>query len=103
MRLGSDLTVLSACNTAMGRTVNADGLVGLSYALLVAGNANTIATLWPVTDRDTTYFVDRLFANIQAGMPHGKALAETKRAFMRHPIQKLRDPRYWGAFVLFGA
>lgn len=103
MRMGSDLTVLSACNTAMGKTVNSDGLVGLSYALLVAGNANTIATLWPVSDRETAHFVDRLFWHIKAGQPHGSALVMTKREFMQHKNPKLRDPRYWGAFVLFGA
>jgi len=103
MRLASDLTVLSACNTAMGKTVNADGLVGLSYALLVAGNANTIATLWPVSDRETAHFIDRLFANIKAGAKHSAALAKTKREFINHPNAKLRDPRYWAAFVFFGA
>lgn len=103
MRMASDLTVLSACNTAMGKTVNSDGLVGLSYALLVAGNANTITTLWPVSDRETAHFVDRLFGHIKAGLPHRNALAMTKREFMQHKNPKLRDPRYWGAFVLFGA
>jgi len=87
----------------MGKTVNADGLVGLSYALLVAGNANTIATLWPVSDRETAHFIDRLFANIKAGAKHSSALAKTKREFINHPNAKLRDPRYWAAFVLFGA
>lgn len=103
MRLNSDLTLLSACSTAIGKVVNGDGLVGLSYALFVAGNANTIATLWPVSDRETAHFVDRFFAHIKEGLTHSKALAATKREFMQHVNPKLRDPRYWSSFVLFGA
>ena len=102
MRLDSDLTVLSACNTAMGSITGADGLVGQSYALLIAGNANTIATLWPVADRETAHFVEQVFRHIKSGLSHGEALAKTKREFLRNFNPKLRDPRYWAAFVLFG-
>ncbi|WP_394395809.1 CHAT domain-containing tetratricopeptide repeat protein [Roseateles sp. LKC17W] len=103
LRLGSELVVLSACDTARGRVVSGDGLVGLSYALMVAGNANTLATLWPVADRETAWFVSRFFARVRAGQRHPEALAQTKREFMQHRDARLRHPRHWAGFVLYGA
>lgn len=103
LRLNSDLVVLSACETARGAVVSGDGLVGLSYALFVAGNANTLATLWPVADRETALFVTRFFARVRRGMPHAQALSETKREFMGHRDARLRQPRHWAGFVLYGA
>ena len=103
LRLNSDLVVLSACDTARGRAISGDGLLGLSYALFVAGNANTLATLWPVADRETALFVVRFFANLRRGLPQAQALATTKREFIRHANPRLRQPRHWAGFVLYGA
>ncbi|MEJ6004695.1 CHAT domain-containing protein [Paucibacter sp. AS339] len=103
LRLNSDLVVLSACETARGRELNGEGLLGLSYALFVAGNANTVATLWPVADRETALLVSRFFAHVHRGLKPAQALARTKREFISHPNARLRDPRHWAAFVLYGA
>ncbi|MBB4845995.1 CHAT domain-containing protein/tetratricopeptide (TPR) repeat protein [Paucibacter oligotrophus] len=103
LRLASELVVLSACDTARGRVVNGEGLVGMSYALFVAGNGNTLATLWPVADRETALFVTRFFKHLRQGLSQAQALALSKREFMRHGQARLRDPRVWAAFVLHGA
>lgn len=56
----SDLTVLSACDTGAGKTQAGEGVMGLPYALFVAGNKNTLLSLWPVDDDATAEFM-RLF------------------------------------------
>lgn len=99
--LRSDLTVLSACDTGVGRLVSGEGVMGLPFALFVAGNVNTILTLWPVDDEGTAKFVRDLFERIKQGRSASQALAETKRAFAKHP--RLNHPRYWAPFVLVGA
>jgi len=98
--LRSDLTVLSACETGVGRTQAGESVMGLPYALFVAGNKNTLLTLWPVDDDATAEFMRRFFSKLQAGAPQPEALTDTKREFMQHP--KWRAPRYWAAFVLYG-
>lgn len=99
-RLRSDLTVLSACETGVGRQVRGEGVWGLPYALFVAGNINTVVTLWPVADQSTARFVQRFFARLRAGQGHAAALAETKREFLQD--RSLRAPIHWAGFVLYG-
>ncbi len=103
LRLDSALTVLAACSTVRADTPSIDGHFGFAFGLAVAGNRDAVLTLWPVGDLETALFVSRLFTHIARGHPHARALAMTKREFMRHRNPLLRAPRVWAAFVLFGA
>lgn len=102
MNLKSELTLLSACNTARGENVSGEGLMGLSYALYVAGNINTLLTLWPVADEETAEFVSKLFVKIKAGQTHAQAITAVKREFMHHADPRKRNPYFWAPFVLYG-
>ncbi|MFH1871330.1 MAG: CHAT domain-containing tetratricopeptide repeat protein [Pseudomonadota bacterium] len=96
----SDLTVLSACDTGVGKTLAGESVMGLPYALFVAGNRNTLLSLWPVDDNATAEFMRRFFTKLKAGTSQLVALRQTKQEFRQHP--KWSDPRYWAAFVLYG-
>jgi tetratricopeptide (TPR) repeat protein len=96
----SDLTVLSACDTGVGKTQAGESVMGLPYALFVAGNKNTLLSLWPVDDDATAEFMKRFFTKLKAGAKQPDALTETKREFMQHP--QWSAPKYWAAFVLYG-
>ena len=101
--LRSDLVVMSACETGIGKVVAGDGVMGLPYALYVAGNVNTVMTLWPVSDESTARFMEAFFARIERRLPVERALAETKRAFAEGEYgERLRKPAYWAPFVLYG-
>jgi CHAT domain-containing protein len=102
MNLRSELTLLSACNTARGENISGEGLMGLAYALYVAGNTNTVLTLWPVADEETADFVSSLLTKIKAGQPHAQAITATKREFINHDIPRKRNPYFWAPFVLYG-
>lgn len=99
--LRSDLTVLSACDTGLGRVVSGEGVMGLPYALFVAGNVNTILSLWPVLDEAAPAVMEKLFRRIRQGMPAARALSETKRETARDP--KTQHPANWAPFILVGA
>lgn len=100
LTLRSQLVVLSACDTGVGRVVTGEGVMGLPYALFVAGNVNTLLTLWPVDDRATAVFVESLFRRMASGAKVADALADTRREFIRHA--RWSHPRYWAPFVLVG-
>ncbi len=102
MNLKSELTLLSACNTARGENISGEGLMGLAYALYVAGNTNTVLTLWPVADEETAEFVGSLLTKIKAGQPHAQAITATKREFLNHDHPRKRNPYFWAPFVLYG-
>ena len=96
----SDLTVLSACDTGVGKVQAGESVVGLPYALFVAGNRNTLLSLWPVADEATAEFMARFFGKLKQGKSQPAALSETKLEFMRHPTWS--RPVFWAAFVLYG-
>jgi len=98
--LRSDLMVLSAGETGLGQIMRGEGVMGLPYALYVAGNKNTLMTLWNVDDYGTAEFIKRFFTKLKQGMDQVKALAETKREFLQS--DKYKRALFWAPFVLYG-
>jgi CHAT domain-containing protein len=98
--LRSELAVLSACETGRGKAVQGEGIVGLPFAIAVAGNQATVLTLWQVVDAPSARFVERYFEHLRGGMGKSAALARTKREFLADP--RYRAPLYWAGFVFYG-
>jgi CHAT domain-containing protein len=92
--------VLSACQTANGKIVRGEGIIGLPYALYVAGNKNTLMTLWSVIDHSTADFTISFFSKLKKGMGQVEALTATKREFLKS--EKYKRPLYWAGFVFYG-
>ncbi len=104
LTLDSDLVLLSACDTGVGRNVSGEGVVGLPYAFFMAGNRNTLMSLWPVDDAGTAAFIPEFMRRVREGQDAVAALNDTKRAFLRGEHGKAwADSRIWAAFVLYGA
>jgi len=91
----------SACETGLGKVVGGEGVMGLPYALYVAGNKNTILTLWSISDRVTAEFITSFFAKLKAGRGQVEALTATKCEFIKKG-GRYSNPMYWAAFVLYG-
>ena len=99
--LNADLVVLSACETGLGKHVAGEGIMGLPYALFVAGSRNTLLSIWKVPDASAAEFMIRFFRRVRAGASKSVALAQTKREFLSNP--RYRDPVHWAGFVLYGS
>jgi len=99
--LKSDLMVLSACETGLGEVIGGEGVMGLPYAFYVAGNKNTVLTLWSISDKVTAEFMTSFFRKLKAGRGQIEALTATKREFIKKG-GKYANPKYWAAFVLYG-
>jgi tetratricopeptide (TPR) repeat protein/CHAT domain-containing protein len=96
---GTELVVLSACETAQGQIDYGEGVYGLVRALRTAGARNVLVTLRPVGDRAARDFMARFYSYWLAQTESDPALAlqETQRDFIRH------DPGHdWTPFVLIG-
>ena len=96
----SDLIVLSTCESGRGEELEGEGIMGLPYALFVAGNRSAVLTLWEVGDESTARFVARFFSQVAAGAVPAVALARTKREFLAGG--RWAHPRHWAGFVLYG-
>jgi hypothetical protein len=99
--LSAELTVLSACQTALGKDVNGEGLVGLTHSFLSAGSKSVVASLWKVDDRATAVFMTKFYdLMFKERLSPAAALRATK-IWMMHDKQ-WSAPYYWAGFVLQG-
>lgn len=106
-RLDADLVVLSACNSALGRNVTGEGLVGLAHAFLRVGARAVLVSQWSVPDRATQVFMTAYYRAWRAeGLPRAHALARARRELRDHRDADGRrpygHPYYWAPFVLVG-
>jgi CHAT domain-containing protein/tetratricopeptide (TPR) repeat protein len=101
LRLGSDLVVLSACQTALGGEIDSEGLIGLTRGFLYAGAPRVVATLWAIDDRTTAEVMKRFYEGM---LLRGERPAAALRA-AQVATWKTRGwdaPYYWAAFTLQG-
>ena len=100
--LRSNLVYLSACESGLGGYQAGEGIVGIPYALTVAGNKDTVMSLWKVDDEATAEFTASVFEKLSKGKSEVVALNETKREFLKNDNPKYRNPSVWAAFLLYG-
>jgi CHAT domain-containing protein len=99
--LSAQLTVLSACQTALGKDVKGEGLVGLTHSFISAGSKSVVASLWKVDDRATAALMTEFYrAMLHDGMPTAAALRAAKLKMMQD--KRVSAPYYWAGFVLQG-
>ena len=101
-RLGlqAELVVLSACQTALGREITGEGIVGLTRAFFFAGSRAVVAALWNVNDRFSAQFTERFYREIRSGRSTDEALRHAKLAFITDA--QFAHPFYWSTLVLSG-
>ena len=105
--LKADLAVLSACETARGRFGAGEGMIGLTWALFVAGVPSTVVSQWKVesaSTRDLMVSFHRAIASAasaKAKMTKAEALRHAALKVMKNP--ETSHPFYWAGFVLVGA
>jgi len=102
----SDLVVLSACETALGREEAAEGMLGLRRAFRIAGTRTVISSLWSVEDRATRELMDSFYRNLwRKGQGKLEALRNAQLEMLRKNRREHQGralPSTWGAFVLSG-
>ena len=101
LELDADLVVLSGCQTALGKEIRGEGLVGLARGFLYAGARRVVASLWRVQDRATVELMERFYHQI---LVQGSSPAAALRQAQLEMLQdrRFQDPYFWAAFVHIG-
>ncbi|HSB09400.1 MAG TPA: CHAT domain-containing tetratricopeptide repeat protein [Blastocatellia bacterium] len=119
---GTQLVVLSACETGLGEVRNGAGVYGLRRALVLAGSETQVMSLWSVSDAATRDLMTGFYKRLQAGEGRAEALRHTQLAMLSGKSPGLSgDPRnlnvakgvpgapsfshpfYWAPFIESGA
>jgi CHAT domain-containing protein len=96
--LGTELVVLSACDTGLGEVHVGEGVFGLRRSFVLAGAKTLVMSLWKVSDETTQELMEDFYRRILAGRPRAEALREAQLSMKaKHP-----DPYCWGAFICQG-
>jgi CHAT domain-containing protein/Flp pilus assembly protein TadD len=97
---GTELVVLSACDTAQGSLDYSEGVFGLARALRTAGTRNVLVTLWKLNDGEARDFMAAFYKTWleQARSDPAKALRDTQLSWLKQDAR--RDPRVWAPYVL---
>ena len=94
---GTQLVVLSACETGLGELAAGEGVYGLRRALVLAGSQSQVISLWKVADTATQEWMVDYYTRLLSGTPRDAALRETQQAFLSG--DEYSHPYYWAAFI----
>ncbi|MBI3650404.1 MAG: CHAT domain-containing protein [Acidobacteria bacterium] len=99
LKLAADLVVLSGCQTALGKEVRGEGLVGLTRGFMYAGTPRVIASLWKVDDKATADLMKQFY---QFMLNDRMRPAAALRAAQIAMVKQNKAAYYWAAFALQG-
>jgi CHAT domain-containing protein/Tfp pilus assembly protein PilF len=101
LKLNADLVVLSACQTALGKDVKGEGLVGLTRGFMYAGAPRVVASYWRIDDRATADIMKRFYsAMLKDGLRPAAALRAAQVSMLQD--KRWQSPHYWAAFTVQG-
>ena len=95
---GTEIVVLSACQTGLGQIHTGEGVFGLRRAFVLAGARTLVMSLWEIPDEETAQLMQGFYQRVLAGLPRALALREAQLE-----LRATRsEPFYWGAFICQG-
>lgn len=95
----TELVVLSACETGLGKVENSEGVYGLQRSFLQAGASDVLISLWKVEDMMTKELMVKFYTYLGQQMPRRAALKNAQLDL----LHQVGNPRQWAAFQLIGS
>ena len=105
LKLNADWIILSACNTAAGKTIGAEPFSGLARAFFYAGANALLVSHWAVNSNATVKLITKSFDSLRQNPQIGRseALRQSMINLMNdtsHPLN--HHPSTWAPFVVVG-
>lgn len=102
LNLNAEMVILSACETARGRFRSGEGVIGMSWALFIAGAPTTVASQWKVESSSTTELMLEFHRQLLTGKNISKAEALRQASLKLLKMPQYKHPSYWAGFVMLG-
>jgi CHAT domain-containing protein len=102
MNLTAEMVVLSACETARGREIDGEGIVGLAWSFAAAGVPTIVASSWQVDSENTANLMIDFYTAVNENKQISKDEALRRAALRKLAAEKTRHPFYWVGFAVFG-
>ncbi len=96
---GTDLVVLSACETGIGDIQSGEGVFGLKRAFIFSGAKSLVMSLWSIPSEQTVDLMTSFYTFLSEGKTRSEALRQAKLAIMKQNT----NPFFWGAFTITGS
>ena len=104
--LNAELAILSACQTARGRVAAGEGVIGMSWALFVAGTPAAVVSQWKVDSARSSELMVEFHRNLRQGQRDDGSTPTRSDSLRQAALKLLRGPHshpvYWAAFILIG-
>ncbi len=101
LNLASDLVVLSACESGVGKEVKGEGLMSMNNAFLQAGAKSVVSSAWKVDDNATAQMMSSFYSNlIDKRLTPSEALRQAQIKMSKSTQYK--SPFFWAAFTVQG-
>src|SRR5262245_35614447 len=101
LRLPADLVVLSACQTALGKEIKGEGLVGLTRGFMYAGAERVVASLWQVDDQATAELMKHFYQEMLREKMRPAAALRAAQIEMSK-CSRWSPPYFWAGFIIQG-
>ncbi len=98
---GTQLVVLSACDTGLGTVKAGQGVYGLRRAFLAAGAQTVVMSLWPISDTGTQGLMQRYYRLLLDDKTPRTRIGGLLEA-MKAEKAEHRHPYYWAPFIANG-
>ena len=101
LHLSADLVVLSGCQTALGKDIKGEGLIGLTRGFMYAGTPRVLASLWKINDVATAELMTRFYRGVlKENLQPAAALRAAQIEMFKQ--KRWQSPHHWAAFQLQG-
>ena len=100
--LSTEMAVLSACKTGLGKIQKGEGIMSLGRAFSYAGCPSIVTSHWSVDDESTSQLMGSFYKYLADGRTKDKALQQAKLDFLQNTNGLKTHPYYWGGFVVLG-
>lgn len=96
----ADLVTLASCESGLGISVPAEGVMGLAWAFLAAGARSVVASMWSVEDKATRDLMVDFYSRLRVGESKLEALRRAQINMIQS--KAFSSPYYWAGFELYG-